>query len=155
MSENNGTSGHQVGGLGGNLLERPKIKAAELNLIQRATRSKWNVSQQVKAKILERCELIVDAEDDDDLFLKAAKIVLEADKVDIAGERNQIEEKHNEVLQATEVLRLAMKTASMRETMAKVSDGICGLPEPLTPIHDDEPSEESNGQHIDGDDKLG
>jgi len=121
MSDNT----NSTGGFGGGLLDRPQSRAAELNLINRALRKGWGVKPELRQKILERVEMIVDNGADDDLFIKASKIAIEADKLDAKREENVIQEKHYEVLEATAVMRTAMEAADIRDHLAKLSDQIC------------------------------
>lgn len=79
------------GGFGGAIFDRPTVRKAELNLIRRAVKGGWNVRDELKKKILDRVELIVDAEQDEDIFLKAARIAVEADKADMAFEKGEKE----------------------------------------------------------------
>lgn len=116
---------NNAGGFGGSLLERPQLRAADLNLIGRAVRKGWGIKPELRQKILDRVELIVDNELDDDLFLKASRIAIEADKLDAKREENVIQEKHYEILEATAVMRAAMEANDIRDHLAKLSDKIC------------------------------
>jgi hypothetical protein len=85
MSEQNGKPS---GGIGGELFANDRHILSDLNISRRAIRNGWNVKPELKQRILDRMALIIEVESDDDIAIKASKIVLEADKIDLMTERN-------------------------------------------------------------------
>lgn len=88
MSEQNGKPS---GGIGGELFANDRHILSDLNISRRAIRNGWNVKPELKQRILDRMALIIEVESDDDIAIKASKIVLEADKIDLATEREDKE----------------------------------------------------------------
>ncbi len=85
-----------AGGLGPEplLLEtHPHSSVADMRLIQRAIRNGWNIPKRTKEIVAARLELIVDCvetEADTDRAIRAASVLVAADKADISRERNEI-----------------------------------------------------------------
>ena len=124
MDEKNDTP-QNAGGLGGALFQYESVRPSELNLIRKSIRQGWPIKPEVMKKIIDRMELIVENEADDEIAIKAAGIVINADKANIAAEKNQIEEKHNEVIEATQVMRAAIALPASRKALAGLTTSIC------------------------------
>lgn len=126
MSEQNGKPS---GGIGGELFANDRHILSDLNISRRAIRNGWNVKPELKQRILDRMALIIEVESDDDIAIKASKIVLEADKIDLATEREDKEasQKSGNVSVNVNIVEQVVVKQPKAET-PKIAEQVIGKP---------------------------
>lgn len=120
MSESNGRmNGHSQGGQGGHI--RSEMKLAEI-----AIRDEYPIGPEIRQKIIDKAFGILIGSESERAQLSAAKVLIAADTLNAKREAIQIEERQTDIMEATAVLREAMKSPEVRKAMASISDHVCG-----------------------------
>jgi len=95
---------------------------SDLNMVERALRQEWGVSQDVLAKVIDRCAEILNDEDASDrLKISASKVVVQAHKNNLENEKHLAQQVRLERGEST-----GDPVVDMNELLKKINDSIGG-----------------------------
>lgn len=76
---------------GGVLFSRPSTQSQDLRLVRRAILNDWPVSEEIRRKVMERVEGILDSSDNSRDVLNAAKVAIQADGLNAKREAMELD----------------------------------------------------------------
>lgn len=121
-----------------------------LQLVLRAFQNDYPITPDIRKLVVNQAAIILGTAKNKRTRLTAAKVLIAADGMNIKRLLVEVEDRRNDILESTAMLREAMKNPVARELLAKLSDQTC-----VQVTHEEKAkSERPNGQPDTGNGQL-
>lgn len=120
------------------LENEPGTHRKDFMLAKRAVNHAWPVGPQERQEVVDAAMRVLRNSGSEVRVLAAAKVLVQADLVNVRREANQIAERSQDVAAATAALRAALASPAARDALANLSDQLC-QEQPGGQAHQDSP----------------